>query len=111
MIAPLNPTKPFKSPKTAPRPCGKFVTQVTKAPVLANVCEFAPMKMNRHICQTGGLAIFPVTGSQIMKYPEKLMAAPRRSTTHGGEISLIKPDMMPTVPPKSLKVLTRLRVL
>ncbi|KAJ0568251.1 hypothetical protein HanIR_Chr06g0294091 [Helianthus annuus] len=67
--------------------------------------------MYKHICHTGGLAIFLVTANQIIKYPEKFITAPSNKTTHGGDISLIKPDMIPTLPPKSLNVLRRLRVL
>uniref|UniRef100_A0A0A9TFH6 Uncharacterized protein n=1 Tax=Arundo donax TaxID=35708 RepID=A0A0A9TFH6_ARUDO len=44
-MAPLRPTKPLSKPSMTPRLSGKFLTQVTSAPVLANACELAPTAM------------------------------------------------------------------
>uniref|UniRef100_A0A2P2P1X9 Uncharacterized protein n=1 Tax=Rhizophora mucronata TaxID=61149 RepID=A0A2P2P1X9_RHIMU len=44
-MAPLSPTKPFNRPNMTPLLSGKFLTQVTRAPVFAKFWELAPIQM------------------------------------------------------------------
>jgi hypothetical protein len=57
--------------------------QVTIAPVLAKAVELALRQMYTHIIHTFGFAIFPVTTSHIIKYPNMFMTTPVDKTNHG----------------------------
>ncbi|KAM7522412.1 hypothetical protein LguiA_012314 [Lonicera macranthoides] len=64
-----------------------------------------------HICHTLGLAILPVTASQIMKKPLKFMADPINKRNQVGVTSAIRPERTPIFAPRSLKNPKRFKVL